>query len=886
MNKKYCYFLLYGSLISTFQVLLNATQLHDKTTVKNILNTKIKEENNTKEKMVWFRYNDVPLATIVNELATQLNINIMLPSGANALTTKVTFEFSHKISLHKAWQYVITLLKISGFTIIPRVGFSTIVKNDANTNKESLPLFVNTPTASLPKTDLKIRYLRYLSNIQVPGGQSTGGYGGGAGQNPLETILKDILSADAQLIFEPQLNAMVLTDYATNIKSVMEIVDQLDSSSIVQDMQIFRLEHTSATYVKALFDQLIGTQQAGSGGQAQVPNNSGFFAQTTKIIPIIRTNSLVFLGKKDALTRILTFIKEHVDTPHEEGKSLLHVYDLKYLKADDFATTLRTIVQGSDASSGGSSGYGSGTNQSSSSTGSQTKLYFEGVIIAAETSAPGTGASGGDGTVQQGSQGGNRLIIAALERDWIRLEKLIKELDQPRLQVAIQGLIVDLITTRAKSLASQIRNHSSLFFKDDINMQAAHIANTYQTPGTPSNALQSNLLAGVGTLTSGNTVISVTDPGINGIWLITQMLQSSSDNKILSQPYLTTTNHKQVSFTSSETRYVQSTAEATSTTGTTINYGPKEASLIVNVLPTISENGIINLGLSITVDEFTGNAKSGAASEGDTANRKITTNANIYSGDILVIGGLSKTTTIVEKTGTPGLDKVPFIKHFVSSNEQTVTTSELMIFLRAEVIYTSHQDSNKFTRYKSEEALDLLGLTDNRNDNLSQLRDPITHWFFGNEKKQIAEAMQNYQNNIEANFNKIPAPLFKDKKNDIKPIKITAPLHSMPEIQENIQSFSQEESPEKKSPEKLEKLSESAEEKQAEKELKKLFHFNAEVVSEKINKEIEKKTKELKIIEKKPISSAKKTPLAEEAKAQKELQALFQYKEKKDLLLT
>lgn len=875
MNKKYYYFLLCGSLIPAFQASLHAAQLHDATTVKNILNTKIKQEDTAQEKMVWFRYTDAPLATIVNELATQLNINIMLPSGANALTTKVTFEFAQKIPLHKAWQYVITLLKISGFTIIPRTGFSTIVKNDANTNKEPLPLFVNTPTTSLPKTDLKIRYLRYLSNIQVPGDQPSG-------QNPLETILKDILSADAQLIFEPQLNAMVLTDSATNIKSVMEIVDQLDSSSIVQDMQIFQFEHASATYAKTLFDQLLGTKQAGGGGQAQVPNNSGFFAQTTKIIPIARTNSLILLGKKDALARIITFIKEHIDTPHEEGKSILHIYDLKYLKADDFATTLKTIVQGSNTS-GGYSGYGSGSNQSTSSSGSQTKLYFEGVIIAAETSAPGAGSSGGSGTVQQGAQGGNRLIIAALERDWIRLEKLIKELDQPRVQVAIQGLIVDLTTDRAKSLKSQIRNHSSLFFKDDINMQAAHITKTYQTPGASYNALQSNLLASpdlLNAIPKGNTVISVTDPGTNGIWLITQMLQNSSDNKILSQPYLTTTNHKQVSFTSSETRYVHATAEATSTTGTTINFEPKEASLTINVLPTVSVNGIINLGLSITVDEFTSNAESGAAGEADTDNRQVTTNANIYTGDILVIGGLSKTKTIVGKTGTPFFDKIPIIKHFAGSHEQTVAVSELMIFLRAEIINTTHQSANKFTRYKSEEALDLLGLTDNRNDNFSQLRDPITHWFFGDEKKQIAEAMHNYQSNIESDFNKIPAPLFKDKNSDIKTVKMTAPLHSMPEIQENTQSSAQEETIEKKSPKQLEKLSESAEEKQAKKELKALFNWNEEThkTKKEAPEEIQKTKKENTTVEKKSVLQPTKIPLSEEAKAQKELQALFKQK--------
>ena len=885
MNKKYNY--IFFSILTASMIILplHALQKNEAANVKNVLNEKLSNGSlEEKEKTVWFRYNDAPLATIVNELATHLNINILLPSGAGALSTKVTFEFSYKISLKKAWQYVVTLLKISGFTIVPHVGFSSIVKNDANTNKEPLPLFVNTPTVSLPKTDLKIRYLRYLSNIQVPGGQSSGG------SNPLETILKDILSADAQLIFEPQLNAMVLTDYSSNIKSVMEIVDELDSSTIVQDMQVLRLEYASASHVKALFDQLIGSPSAGGSPQPQVPNNSGFFAQTTKIIPINRSNSLVLLGKKDALVRIIKFIKNKIDIPIEEGKSILHIYDLKYLKADTFAETLKAIVQ-SSGGSGGSGGYGSGTGQSNN-TGSQAKLYFEGVIIASETASPGSSSSGGgDGTVQQGAQGGNRLIIAALERDWIRIQKLIKELDQPSIQVAIQGLIVDLSTTKIKELKSQIRNHSDLFFKD-VKAQSANIGSIYQE--TPAIGLQSNLLnsSSLGSPAVGNTIISVAESGTNGIWLLTQMLQNSTDTKILSQPYLITTNHKQVSFTDSSTRYIKGAIEATATDSTRReNFEAKNASVLLNILPTISENGIINLGVYTKVDQFSASATV-EAEGGNTDNREIKTNANIGSGDILVIGGLSKTKTIISKTGTPFLEKIPFVKHLFSSKEQTIDKSELMIFLRAEIIYNTPQISNDFTRYKTNEALHHLGITNDQNENFSQLKDPITHWFFGEENKEIAKAINLYNNNIASDQE--DSPLHDNNKNKIDAFGIEKSKLSIPQVQEQLAVPENNVDLQKKqSPEQLKKLSESDEEKQAEEELRKLFNWgnNQEIKNESI-KQITTSKESIPLVKKSLVPQLKKsgpqaetTPESEEKKAQQKLQALFQNMENIDDIL-
>jgi general secretion pathway protein D len=869
MNKKYSYIVFCISIVSNITLPLYALQDNEAITVKNILNTKLnKSPEEQKEKMVWFKYDDVPLATIVNELATQLNINIMLP-GATTLTTKVTFEFSHKIPLKKAWQYVITLLKISGFTIVPHVGFSSVVKNDANTNKEPLPLFVNTPTASLPKTDLKIRYLRYLTNILVPEGQASGGYGGGSA-SPLQAILKDVLSADAQLIFEPQLNAMVITDYATNIKSVMEIVDELDSSTIVQDMKLFRLEYTSAAHVKTLFDALIGaTSTSGSSPQPQVPNNSGYFAQTTKVVPINRTNSLVLLGKKDALIRVIKFIKSNIDIPIEEGKSILHIYDLKHLKADSFAATLRAIVQNSTTA---------GAGQSTSSSGKQNKIYFEGVIIASETSSSGTGG-GGDGTIHQGAQGGNRLIIAAMERDWLRIEKLIKELDRPRMQVAIQGLIVDLTTEKIKSLASQIRNHSNLFFKD-VKAQSANIGDIYHE--STAIGLESNLLSAattpdaseLGAAKEGSTIISVAEAGTNGIWLLTKMLQNSSDAKILSQPYLTTTNHKQVNFTSSEKRYVKGAAEPYQSSGTTQHFEPIEASLIVNVLPTISEDRIINLGIFVKVDEFTSSAATQEAQEGNTNNRQVTTNANINSGEILVIGGLSKTKITAQKKGTPFLDKVPIINHLFSSKEQKIEKSELMIFLRAEIIDNTQQSSREFARYKTDEALDLLGLAGNKDENFSQLRDPITHWFFGDEKKEITKAVSLYKESIALDQENVTSEIQLDNKKTSSPL-LQKEATSM-KIQENI--VFKKDSLKKQSPSQIKKLSKPDEEKQAEEELRKLFDWDNKIISEKNKKSIAKKQKEVKTFKKQLESGAqaKNSSVSEEKKAQQKLQAMFQ----------
>lgn len=694
--------------------------------------------DNKQGKTVWFRYKDEPLINMVNDLAAQRGINIMLPQGPNALTAKLTFELPHKISLDRAWQHMITILDIAGFTIVPHKEFSFVVKNDKNVNRETLPLYIGVAPHELPNTDLKIRYLRYLSYLQVPGA------GGGGGSSSLQDLFNQLLSSGSAVIYEPQLNAVLITDTARNIKSVMTIVDELDASSTGQHAEFVKLKHTSAGQVKALFDQLIpGSGSSSSGGiSPQVGTGSGYFSKGTIIVAEERLNTLILLGKQEALERIVDFIEQYVDVPPENGKSVLHVYNLQYLKAEDFASILSQIVQNQSSSS---------SSQSTSSGGGQVEQYFKGVIITPETGSGGGYGSGS--SVAGGSQSGNRLIVAALRDDWIRIEQLIKELDKPQLQVLIHGLVVDLSYTALKDFANQVRNYKDLFFKD-VNWQTGHIAGietettSSSTSPTNSNALMANLLPSgntssgyssgniAGNATAGSFILSFKDPGTNGIWWISTILSSHTDSKILSQPFLMTMNNKQVKFVDGEERRIP--GEASQQFGVEVaNKTDVEAKIDLTILPRINQNGTINLSIQADISQFTGtdNAK-------DT--RNVVTNVNLHDKDILILGGLSKTKVEHTVYKTPLIGDIPLVGNLFKKRTDIVTKSNLMIFLRPEIIRPSE---NHVTERYFKKAGKIL---ESKEENFVGLRDPITRFFFGKEPKEISpRALKEFRREIE-----------------------------------------------------------------------------------------------------------------------------------------
>lgn len=72
----------------------------------------------------------------------------------------------------------------------------------------------------------------------------------------------------------------------------------------------------------------------------------------------------------------------------------------------------------------------------------------------------------------------------------------------------------------------------------------------------------------------------------------------------------------------------------------------------------------------------------------------------VGSGQIVVLGGLMQDTEKRIQDAIPGLGKLPFIGELFSSRNNTVTKSELMVFLRPTVITNPSLDSDELKFFK------------------------------------------------------------------------------------------------------------------------------------------------------------------------------------------
>jgi general secretion pathway protein D len=685
--------------------------------------------NSQKELRIRIDFENEDLTNIIDLYAEKTGKNIILPQGPLALNQKVTFSLPEKVPLKTAENYIRTFVELAGYTMRTTSDTIEIVKLDQNSTRSPLPLFINVAPEQLPPNQL-IRAIYYLANLKVPENVQ--------GADPLTLVLRDVLSQNAQFSYDPKSNGIIIADNSSAIGAAMATILGLDASGSPDTVITVPLYNAVAQTVADLIKaSIVGTTPDTKGAiRTDVKSEAGiYFASNTRVVADNRRNAIILMGKESAVSRLRDFIREYLDAPQDSGKSILHSYDLQYLDAEEFAKVLQDIVA--------ARGIG-GQSQKDISGPTQ---FFEGVKVIPEVpravqAAKNVGASTDGGTV---FRGGNRLIIAARKKDWIRIKALIEQLDKPQRQVIIEVMIVDLTLTDNKILASQTRTPSGLGFPKGFEFQSAQIIgpildNTATTPATTLNADLLRILLGNPPDTSlaartssgadtGSLIISLNDPNGSGVWSVIKLLDKYVETKILSHPFLVTLNNVHAEETLTTIRRARGDQSVGEGAVSTIRQKDFEAKLKVSVTPRVSSLERVNMEVLVDIEDFT----SPNIEDFTRVTRRVQTNANLSTGQMLVLGGLSILREQEGASGTPILKDIPFFGWLFKNNNRILTRTNLGIFIAPTVIEPKlRQGQRLYTEDKVARGRSNV----DESKIFRDYHDPITRWFFIQDGQQ------------------------------------------------------------------------------------------------------------------------------------------------------
>jgi len=621
-----------------------------------------------------------------------------------AAESKITFRTNRPFTKEQAWSVVDAFLDVSG---LARVAVAEsgqifrITKTDI-ARKEAVPSFIGIAPEKLPDSGL-IRYVYFLKNSSAEQMRST---------------IDPLKSKNAILSIYQDLNAIIFTDHSYNIKMLMKIVKELDASCTPVGLSVIKLKEADAVEVAQLYEDLKkgSSQNSGYGFGSPPKSGSQHLLQESNIFAEPRTNTLILIGPPEANARIEQFIVDHIDTKLAKNRSNLHVIELNYIPAEQAATIFNDLAKFGESSEAAKFGGNRGGEK-----------YFNRMFFEAEKQT-------------------NSLLVRGEEEDFLAIKEIIKGMDKPQPQVAIEVLILSLNNTNNNQLGSQIHNpkfshvnfQTSGFGGSGANTgDGSGIVTSTTVPNQPGlNSSLVNTLIGIATsATPGSMVISL---GKQDVWALLSVLNDNVKVNVLANPFLIATNKYTATAFSGQERRITTETIVGSSSGNVNGITPVSADLKVKVTPRINALGIINMDMEILLEQFTDPTDQ---ADGNKDVKLVKTNANVMDGEVIATGGLVINTDVNSEDGVPVLRKIPIIGNFFKNKSQINQKQHLIIFITPKII-RNEESVKVYTQNKMGYATDLMSQIDKQNS--YSIRDPIARWVFTDTSKTSRQIINDF----------------------------------------------------------------------------------------------------------------------------------------------
>ncbi len=629
-----------------------------------------------------------------------------LPQGGKSVTGKITFKTHSPLTKKQTWDLFLTFLDVFGLSLVQgsMSNFYKVVSTDPNAprsaNRSPLPSFINVSWQELPDNEQKIRYAYYVKNSSLA---------------TIQSLVDAFRSPTSSLKSLQDLNAFILIDKSFNIRSIMQLVEELDGSSLPEVMSVLKLKYADAEDVKAFYENLTKTEDtrglaARLLGTKKLPT-SVYFPDNLRLFAERRTNTLIILGTQEGIDKIEKFIINYVDTELKTPYSPLYIYELQYTKAEDIATILTNVTKFAPESPASQSG---GVRDGDK--------YLRPMSFQAEPS-------------------GNRLLINAEKEDYLKVLEVIKQLDVKQPQVAIEVLIVNVLSNDDRELGIQFRNKNPRN-ADNVNFQTSGLPLLGGVPASPlvnptTGSLVANLIQLAQNQSPGAALLTISDMA-NGVWGIFKVLESLVHTDLILNPFLVTTNNYTAQVSMGETRRVLTGQVQSQLTSNT--FGDISANLTVNITPLINNEGNINLTINISIDAFT----SATDPTSPTKNTKtIKTIANVGNKQVLALGGLLQTNEVDQTNKVPVLGDVPIFGWLFKNKTKIKSKDNLLVFISPRIVEPKLEGGlDGYSREKAEFSKQTMKEMRCQ----SEKRDIIHRWFFRDYPNENVEQVDNFVN--------------------------------------------------------------------------------------------------------------------------------------------
>jgi general secretion pathway protein D len=541
----------------------------------------------------------------------------------------------------------------------------------------------------------------------------------------LRGVLQQLVTPSGDTIpFQP--DTIIINDLASNMHRLEKLVEQLDSRLASDEMRVLQIQYATAQEMADKITKLFevkaprpgqrpggfvpppppGAPPAPGAAPSGAPDGASQGPATlTQLIPDERTNKLIIIASPAAMERAMALIRE-IDIPISGGEGKINVYYLENANAEDVASTLQTLAQGTaNRPKGPVPPPAPGAPRASSAA----ELFSGEVKVSADKST-------------------NALVIIAAQNDYRSLVRVIEKLDIQRRQVFVEAVIMEVNLDRNSELGINFHGGVPLPSSD---VTPLFFGTKYGRQGLPPSLNLANLISLSGFLGGISSTQNINIAGLNipNFGLVINALQTSSDVNVLSTPHILTTDNEEAEITVGQNVPFQSGFSAGGLGGfgglgalgglggANANLGGlgglgglgalgglgglgggvfgqiqrQNVDLKLSIKPQINDSDFVRLVINEQIEEI---ASSDPVLGPTTSKRSAKTTVVAKDQETVVIGGIMQDRLVESVSKTPLLGDIPLVGNLFRQQTRRKVKTNLLLFLTPYII----RDAGDFRR--------------------------------------------------------------------------------------------------------------------------------------------------------------------------------------------
>jgi general secretion pathway protein D len=594
---------------------------------------------NAESETVTFNMRDTKIEDFIRTVAKITHKNILIDANVQG---KINFIAQEPIEKKDILPLANAILATKGLTIVDEGAFYKVVKaSQAAGEGLDVSTDIDKDTVTTVLFSLK------NANAAV-----------------IRAKIKPLLGQHDKVVSFKESNMLAVTARPRTLRAIKKLIDSIEAN-YGKLSTVIRLKYAN---VKDIFNNVSNMAKK-------------LFPQTVEsekvdVFKDDATNSLILIGKKDNVRRMIRYIKQ-LDIKGEDQVQKMYVIRLKNSNVEEMEKILsKLIAQMNDIA------------QRSAKKGGQP---VKKAMVVSDVER-------------------NALIVLATGEQIRNIKETIRKIDIPKVQVYVKARIVEI----DKNLAEQIG------MKYGINGGAITTNGLFTLSGNMgASALQISpaLLAFLNTnntrrIPDGNGgYIIENDPAfkfgnVDKVFALgaqLDFLRKHGAAHILSEPSILCTNNKEAEIYIGQTRSILTQAQQSAQSNSNIvnTYSREDIGLTLKVKPRLSSDNKVTLEVQTTIEDVLEN-ESPAADRPTTTKRDVKTTAIVNNGETIILGGLIKRAGGKGETRVPILGDIPVLGDLLFTNTSDLTRETNVVIYLTPYIVRRSDDLEKLKRFLEE----------------------------------------------------------------------------------------------------------------------------------------------------------------------------------------